>query len=112
AAAAAQPATPAATQPAAAAASQATICGQPVPPPRTLPPAGSGPVVYLIAPCFEAQGNASLVDVQTYLYYIQLKFSRPSENVWVPYNDEAEQQIRDDFKRLWATNFLDNLSIE
>ena len=101
----AQPAPPAA-QPG------ATICGQPVPAPRALPPAGSGPVIYLIAPCFEAQGNTSLVDIQTYLYYIQLKASRPSENAWVPYNDEAEQAIRDDFKRLWATNFLDNLSIE
>ena len=63
-------------------------------------------------PCFEAQGNTSLVDIQTYLYYIQLKASRPSEGVWVPYNDEAENTIREDFKRLWATNFLDNLSID
>ena len=38
--------------------------------------------------------------------------SRPSENVWVPYNDETEQAIVADFKRLWATNFLDDLSIE
>jgi outer membrane protein insertion porin family len=90
----------------------ATICGQQVPPPRALPPDGSGPVVYLIAPCFEAQGNTSLVDIQTYLYYIQLKASRPSEGVWVPYNDDTETTIRDDFKRLWGTNFLDNLSID
>jgi outer membrane protein insertion porin family len=89
-----------------------TICGQPVPPPRSLPPAGSGPVVYLIAPCFEAQGNTSLVDIQTYLFYIQLRASRPSENVWVPYNEDTENTIREDFKRLWATNFLDNLSVD
>ncbi len=104
-----------AQQPAAAgapAATGATICGQQVPPPRALPPAGSGPVVYLIAPCFEAQGNTSLVDIQTYLYYIQLKASRPSEGAWVPYNEETENTIREDFKRLWATNFLDNLSID
>src|SRR6478672_5667963 len=88
-----------------------TICGSPIPRPRALPPAGSGPVVYLIAPCFEAQGNTSLVDIQTYLYYIQLKASRPSEGAWVPYNEETENTIREDFKRLWATNFLDNLSI-
>jgi outer membrane protein insertion porin family len=96
----------------AAGAAGATICGQQVPPPRALPPAGSGPVVYLIAPCFEAQGNTSLVDIQTYLYYIQLKASRPSEGAWVPYNEETEDTIREDFKRLWATNFLDNLSID
>lgn len=68
--------------------------------------------MYLVAPCFEAQGNAALVDIQTYLYYIQLRGSRPSQNEWVPYNDETEKTILDDFKRLWATNFLDNLSIE
>ena len=38
--------------------------------------------------------------------------SIPSENRWVPYNDETEQTIVADFKRLWATNFLDDLSIE
>src|SRR3954469_24552360 len=86
------------------------ICGQDVPAPRALPPAGSGPVVYLIAPCFEAQGNTSLVDYQTYLYYIQTKASQPSQGIWVPYSDETETSIREDFKRLWGTNFLDNLS--
>ncbi len=89
-----------------------TICGQPIPTPRALPPANSGPVIYLIAPCFEAQGNVSLVDYQTYLYYIQLKTSRPSEGVWVPYDETAERTILDDFKRLWGTNFLDNISID
>jgi outer membrane protein insertion porin family len=101
---------PAASAPAAA--SGVTICGQAVQPPRALPPAGSGPVVYLIAPCFLAQGNTSLVDFQTYLYYIQLKASRPSEGVWVPYTEETENTMREDFKRLWGTNFLDNLSVE
>ena len=33
-------------------------------------------------------------------------------NKWVPYNDDVEQIAIDDFKRLWATNFLDDLSIE
>ena len=88
-----------------------TICGQPVQPPRALPPANSGPVVYLIAPCFEAQGNQSLVDLQTYLYYIQTRPSQPSQGVWVPYNEDTENSIRADFTRLWGTNFLDNLSI-
>ncbi len=89
-----------------------TVCGQPVPAPAALPPAGSGPVVYIIAPCFEAQGNASLVDYQTYLYYISLRPSRPSEGTWVPYTEETEQTILKDFKALWATRFLDNLSID
>src|SRR5262245_9186307 len=89
----------------------ATICSQTVPPPSNLPPANSGPVVWLIAPCFEAQATTSLVDIQTYLYYIQLKdkTSRPSEGIWQPYDESTEQIMRDDFRRLWSTNFLDNL---
>jgi len=94
------------------AANPTTVCGSPIPPPAALPPAGSGPVVFQIVPCFEAQGNVALVDLQTYLYYIQLKPSAPSQGVWTPYNEETEKAIRDDFKRLWATGFLDNLSIE
>ena len=53
-----------------------------------LPPAGSVRSSIQIAPCFEAQGNVALVDFQTYLYYIQLKSSEPSQGVWVPYNDD------------------------
>jgi outer membrane protein insertion porin family len=89
-----------------------TICGQPIPAPAALPPANGGPIVYLVAPCFDAQGNTALVDIQTYLYYIKLRGSQPSQNNWVPYNEETEQRIRDDFKALWGTNFLDNLWIE
>ena len=91
-----------------------TVCGTPVPPPAVLPPAGSGPVFWQIAPCFEAQGNVNLVDVQTYLYYIQAqqKTSRPSQNLWTPYDESVEKIVREDFLRLWNTKFLDNLSIE
>jgi hypothetical protein len=49
-----------------------TVCGQQVAPPAAQPPAGSGPVVLFIAPCFEAQGNQSVVESPTYLYYIQV----------------------------------------
>jgi outer membrane protein insertion porin family len=96
----------------AAPASATTLCNLPVPPPRALPPEGSGPVVYQIAPCFLKQGGSPLVEAETYLYYIQLRPSLPSQNVWVPYDEKAEQTILDDFKRLWATNFLDDLAIE
>src|SRR5438094_1927308 len=87
-----------------------TVCGQQAQP-RSQPPAGSGPVVLFIAPCFEAQGNQSVIEAQTYVYYIQLKASRPSEGVWVPWDDKSEKIVLDDFKRLWGTNFLDNLFI-
>ena len=90
-----------------------TVCGQPVPPPRNLPPAGSAPVVYQVVPCFEKQGGYPVVEAATYLYYIEAKsrLSNSAQNKWVPYDDTVEQIIRDDFKRLWATSFLDDLAI-
>ena len=103
---------PAAPAPAAPQLPSVTVCGQQAPPPRAIPPDGSVPIVLFIAPCFEAQGGTSLIEPQTYLFYIQLKQSRPSEGVWMPYDGAAETTIREDFKRLLNTNFLDNLSIE
>ena len=88
------------------------FCGQQVAAPRAQPPAGSAPVVLAFGPCFEAQGGTSVVESQTYLYYIHLKQSRPSEGVWVTYDETAEKTIGEDFHRLWDTNFLDNLWIE
>ena len=91
-----------------------TACGIPLQPPASLPPANSGPVVWQIAPCFESQGNVTLVDPQTYLFYMQIqqKRSRPSEGVWVSFDESVEQIMREDFTRLYNTNFLDNISIE
>ena len=88
-----------------------TVCGQQRAP-LAQPPAGSPPVVLFIAPCFAAQGGTSVIEPQTYVYYIQLKTSQPSQGIWIPYDEGSEQIMRDDFKRLLATNFLDNLSIE
>src|SRR5436190_19769563 len=92
----------------------ATICGLTVPPPAKLPPANSPPIVYQLMPCFEKQGGYSVIEVQTYLYYIQMAthVSLPSTDKWVPYNDEIEKTIIGDFKRLWGTNFLDDLQAE
>ena len=70
------------------------------------------PVVFLIAPCFAKQGGTPLVEPETYLFYIQLRPSLPSQNQWVPWDETAVRTASDDFKRLWATNFLDNLWIE
>jgi len=91
---------------------RARVCDTDVTQPVNQPPDGSGPVVFQIALCFEAQGGTSLIDYETYLYYIQLKSSQPSQNIWVPWNDEAEKTVREDFQRLWNTGFLDNLWIE
>jgi outer membrane protein insertion porin family len=91
-----------------------SVCGQAIPEPAKLPPTGSGPVVYLIVPCFEKQGGSPFIEARTYLYYIQMtsRVSLPSSDKWVQWDEGMEQVIVDDFKRLWATNFLDDLSIE
>ena len=105
--------TPAAAAPPAPSQTGQTVCGQPVPAPRTLPPAGSGPVVYQVVPCFEKQGGFPVVEANTYLYYSEMKsrLSNSQTGKWVPYDEAIEQVIREDFKRLWATNFLDDLAI-
>jgi outer membrane protein insertion porin family len=81
--------------------------------PAALPPAGSEPVFTNLTLQFHPV-NESIIEAQTYLYYIQAKdlLSRPSAGVWRAYNDDTERVLREDFKRLWATNFLDNLWIE
>src|SRR5436305_5665556 len=88
-----------------------TVCGQETRP-AAEPPAGSPPVVLYIAPCFEAQGNQSVIEPQTYLYYIHVKQSTPSRGQWVNYDETTEKTIEDDFHQLWNTNFLDNLFVD
>jgi outer membrane protein insertion porin family len=75
------------------------------------PPSGSGPVIRTTELRFHPV-NESIIEAQTYLYYIQTPLSRPAENFWVPFNEQTEQSLLEDFKRLWATSFLDNLWIE
>jgi outer membrane protein insertion porin family len=90
----------------------ATICNQTVPEPARLPPANSAPVLTAVMLCFEKQGGSPVVEANTYLYYMQAKGSRPSLNDWVLYDDSVQQVALADFKRLWATSFLDDLQIE
>ena len=92
----------------------AASAGQAAPqqPAPILPPAGSPPLLRSIRLEFPTQGNVSVIDPQTYLFYIQTRPSRPSDGVWVPFDDAVEKSVLEDFKRLWATNFLDNLWIE
>src|SRR5262245_43856248 len=91
-----------------------TACGHDVVVPLGVPPEGSGPVLLVIDLCFPTQNDTSSVEGETYLYYIHTKdvLSKPSENQWQPYTDATERSIIEDHKRLWATNFLDDLSIE
>lgn len=93
------------------AAAQAPAAPSVCPAPAGPPPAGSTPVICQTELRFHPV-NTSEIEAQTYLYYIQTPLSRPSEKSWVPFNDQTEQSLLADFKRLWATNFLDNLWIE
>lgn len=83
----------------------------PAAPAPSLPPPDSGPLVRSMELRFEPV-NESLIEPQTYLYYIQTLPSRPTDGVWIPFTEATEQTLLADFKRLWATNFLDNLRIE
>jgi hypothetical protein len=92
-----------------------TSCNSPdsvVGPPAALPPAGSPPFIWIIELCFDRQGNTSTVENETYLYWIKLSQSLPSQGKFVPYDERAEEQMIADFKALWATKFLEDLSIE
>ena len=78
------------------------------------PPQDSPRLVHTIELRFPNQGGVSMVQAETYLYYMEIKsqVSRPSEGVWIPYTDEIEEIVVEDFRRLWNTNFLDDLWIE
>jgi outer membrane protein insertion porin family len=88
------------------------LCGGQVGPPAQLPPPTSGPVLYLLGLCFDSTDNNSIVEPETYLFHVRVRPSRPSEGVWVPYDEALESEAISDFRRLWATGFLDDLRIE
>jgi outer membrane protein insertion porin family len=91
----------------------ATVCDLTVPAPSKLPPKDSPPLVNNILLCFK-QAGGPVIESNTYLFYMEMKthVSSPKDDRWVPYTEETEQVILRDFKSLWATTFLDDLSIE
>jgi outer membrane protein insertion porin family len=89
-----------------------TPCDNQLGMPARLPEAGSPPFVWILEPCFLKQGGASTVEIETYMYYIKMRTSQPSQNVFVTFDEALEQTILADFRGLWATNFLEDLSIE
>ncbi len=84
------------------------------PAPAALPPADSPTLLRSVALQFPTQGNVPGVDVETYLYYMEVtrQVSRPSEGRWTPYNEETVQTVLADYQRLWGTGFLNDLWIE
>jgi outer membrane protein insertion porin family len=89
----------------------AVVCGQQVPELKP-PPPGSPAIFYGFLLCFEKQGGQPVIDPNTYVYYIQSRGSVSGENRWVPYDEKVEETLLGDFRRLWATNFLDDLAVD
>lgn len=90
--------------------------GTPAPPPpqaapKPIPPptAGSAPVLKSVELRFHPD-NSPMMDPNTYVYYLK---GRPGDvangEAYVLYNEAEELS---DFRRLYATNFLDNIWIE
>ncbi len=73
-----------------------------------LPPANSPTLVRCIQ-LYAHPINETIIDQETYSYYIKTKVSEPSKDSWVPYDPEGPNA---DFYGLWRTNFLDNLWVE
>ena len=88
---------------------------QPQPQPEAaLPPDGSPVLLRSMELRFPTQGNVAGVELDTYLYYMELTnhVSLASQGKWVPYTEATERVILDDFHRLWDTGFVNDLWIE
>jgi len=89
-------------------AAPAAAQGKPCPEPANLPPVGS-PVLLRCMELVAHPVNETVVEGQTYDYYIKSNRTDSTKRVFAPY-DEAS--IKADFWSLWRTGFLDNLWIE
>jgi outer membrane protein insertion porin family len=81
---------------------------------RVTPPAGTT-FIWQWELCFPSQGNQTSVEPESYQFYVKIDelVSRPSEGIWSPWNEEAENIIKSDFLTLMRdTTFLDDLRIE
>ena len=79
-----------------------------------LPPEDSPELLRTVQLAFPTQGNVPSIAAETYLYYmtVQQQLSLPSQDKWMPYTEETEQLIREDFRVLWDTGFLNDIWIE
>ena len=80
----------------------------PCPAPVKQPPANS-PVLLRCVQLVAHPVNETVVEQETYQFYIKARGSISAQDNWVPYNEDA---IQADFWNLWHTNFLDNCWVE
>ena len=86
-----------------------TICGSSVAIPDVSPPSGSGPVLLMAAPCL-VQDDGTPVIPEAYRRYIELRVSRPLDGIWVPYDEHTTKAMEADYRRLWDTGRLSDLT--
>ena len=87
------------------------ICGSAVSIAEENPPTNIGPVVLMALPCLHAEAGGPPTIPSSYRRLIQLRPSNPSAGVWIPYDDVAQRAMQADFRRLWDTGKLDDVSI-
>jgi outer membrane protein insertion porin family len=80
----------------------------PCPEPQVQPPASS-PVLLRCVQLVAHPVNETIVEQETYIYYLKSRGSESGKGLWVPYQEDA---VKADFWNLWRTGFLDNLWIE
>ena len=83
-------------------------------PEAALPPSGSPALFRSLEIRFPTQGNVPTVEIATYLYYMEVddEVSLPSQQRWTPFDAALETLLLEDFERLWATDFLNDIAIE
>jgi outer membrane protein assembly factor BamA len=89
-------------------AAPAAAQAKPCPEPANLPPTNS-PVLVRCMELVAHPVNETIVEQQTYDYYIKSPRTNSANRVFAPYDEDA---IKADFWSLWRTGFLDNLWIE
>ena len=86
-----------------------TVCGSSIALPDVMPASGSGPVVLMAAPCL-IQDDGTPVIPPAYRRHIELQASRPLEGVWVLFDANTMKMMKADYKRLWDTGLLSDLT--
>jgi hypothetical protein len=86
-----------------------TVCGSSIALPDVMPASGSGPVVLMAAPCL-IQDDGTPVIPPAYRRHIELQASRPLEGVWVLLDANTMKMMKADYKRLWDTGLLSDLT--
>ena len=92
------------------------LVGRPAQAPVALPPPDSPTLLAFpsLELSFPTQGGVSSVAGETYLYYMQIDemISLPSQERWTPFDETIERVLLEDFRSLWDTGFLNDLTIE